>query len=199
LKNDNSLLPLGVLVAIGIFIAREILDCIKENNARKRKVRAFKYLLTEELELNHWAYKSLRRIVKMIEEDTPGATYEIEFREKGNEYICGHDGEEVFVDSPLVVISQKYYDKLITEIAVIDVNLFNVVQDTYEEIRNMAHVRKGLVGRLMAKDFDKTSTDNIQSDGFLDYALKELDDAFESMKNLYMYCTEKELESFRVR
>jgi hypothetical protein len=202
MTNDENLLPLGVLAAIGIFITREILDFVKQDKARKRKVRAFKSLLAEELELNHWAYKKLLEIITKIGEDlkdNPEATYKIQFREMGNEYIRGHDGEKIIFDAPLVVVRQKYYDQLITDIAALDVDLFNVVQDAYEEVRNMAHVREGLLRSLMAKDFDEPFPHDMRCNGFLEYANRELKDAFQAMEKLYVYCTGKEFTSFRVR
>jgi hypothetical protein len=96
-------------------------------------------------------------------------------------------------------VHDKYYEKLISSIAELDANLFHLAQNSYEEVRNMAHVRLGLIKGLCAQENDELFPHDIRKSGFLDWAKDELNEAYTAMNSLYKECKGKELTEHRLR
>lgn len=197
-----GLLPVTVIAAILLFIIKETLEFFKKHRETKRKLFAYKSLISEELELNFWAQKSLLRIITDIrtqKEEYPNARYLLLLKESGREYIHGYDNDNLIESCPVPIVYDKCYEKFISSIAELDANLFNVAQSSYEEIRNMAHVRSGLVKGLLAEENNEPFPHDIRKSGFLDYANDELVVTYEAMNTLYKECTGNELQKHRLR
>ncbi|MGE6790623.1 hypothetical protein ACQKFS_01140 [Pseudomonas guineae] len=179
-----------------------MLDVFKKKSEKKRKIFAYKSLLAEELELNLWAKKRLLSIVTTIEEqeaEHPNAKYKLIKKEAGQEYIHGYDAGNLIESCPIPIVHDKYYEKLISSIAELDANLFHLAQNSYEEVRNMAHVRLGLIKGLCAEENDEPFPHDIRKSGFLDWAKDELNEAYTAMNSLYKECKGKELTEHRLR
>lgn len=201
-NGDVSLLPVTVVVAILLFIVKEVLEFFKKRRESKRKLFAYKSLISEELEVNLWAHKRLLMIVTDIEsqkEDYPNASYKLLIKECGQEYIHGYDGDDLIKSCPIPMVHEKYYEKFISSIAELDSNLFNLTQSSYEEVRNMAHVRSSLIKGLLAEENDEPFPHDIRKSGFVDYAKSELADTFTAMNALYKELTGNELQQHRLR
>lgn len=201
-KGEVSILPITVVTAIILFFSKEVLEFYKKGKENKRKLFAYKALLAEELELNLWAQKRLLSIVTDIEgqeEEYPNAKYTLLVKESGQEYIHGYDGEDLIESFPIPIVHEKYYEKFISNIAELDADLFNLAQSSYEEVRNMAHVRNGLIKGLLAEENNEPFPHDIRKSGFLDYAQRELKDAYSAMNMLYKECAGKELTVHRLR
>ena len=201
-SGDVSLLPVTVVVAILLFIVKESLEFFKKRRESKRKLFAYKSLLSRELELNLWTYKRLLMIVTNIEsqeEKHPNAHYTLLIKESGQEYIHGYDGDDLIESCPIPIVHDKYYEKFIANIAELDSHLFNLARSSYEEVRNMAHVRSGLIKGLLAEENNEPFPHDIRKSGFLDYAKSELKDTFTAMNALYKECTGSELQQHRLR
>ncbi|WP_254276938.1 hypothetical protein [Halomonas sp. 3H] len=201
-NGEVSFLPVTVISAILLFILREILEAIKKKRESKRKLFAYKSLLAEELELNLWAQRQLLGIINEIEEqekDHPDAKYTLVIKETGKEYIQGRDGDQFIFGCPIPPVQDKYYEVFISNIAELDEKLFDLAQSSYEEVRNMAHVRNGLIEGLLADQNDEPYPHDIRKSGFFHYAKNELPDTFDAMNALYVECTGKQLKNFRLR
>jgi len=201
-KGEISILPATVIVAIFLFFLRELFDSFKNKKEKKRKLFAYKSLISEELKLNYWAQKSLLSIISDIEEQEekyPEAKYTILVKELDHEYIHGYDGDTLIESRPIPIVHEKQYERLISNIAEQDATLFNLVQNSYNEIRNMAHVRNGLIKGLLAEEYNEPFPHDIRNSGFLDYAKTELIDTYQAMNLLYKECTGKELTEHRLR
>ncbi|WP_157209796.1 hypothetical protein [Marinimicrobium agarilyticum] len=197
-----NILPATVIVAILLFIVKEVLEFFKKNRESRRKLFAYKSLISEELEFNLWSYKRLVGIVNDIEaqeEDHPNARYTLLIKESGKEYIHGYDGDELLESSLIPVVHDKCYEKFISGIAELDANLFNLAQSSYEGVRTMAHVRGGLIKGLLAEKNNEPFPHDIRKSGFLDYAKRELERTYNPMNKLYKECTGNELQEHRVR
>jgi hypothetical protein len=202
LKGEVEFIPITVIAAILIFIAKEISDFLKKRRESKRKIFAYKSLISEEIELNLWTHKRLTNIIQNIEDqkkEHPNANYKILIKESGNEYIHGYDGEKLIESCLIPIIHDKYYEKLISNIAELDANLFNLAQSSYQEVRNMAHVRSSLIKSLLAEENNEPFPHDISENGFLEYAKQELVDTYDAMNALYKECTGNELQEFRLR
>ena len=68
IKSIESAVPITALIAIILFIVREILDLIKSRRKSFRSRKALKMLLAYELELNYWSLKSLFNLMKKLAE-----------------------------------------------------------------------------------------------------------------------------------
>ncbi|AWF80459.1 hypothetical protein BTJ40_06325 [Microbulbifer sp. A4B17] len=201
-RGEISLLPVTVIVAILLFIVKEVLELFKKGRESKRKLFAYMSLISEELELNLWALKRLLKIVTDIEnqeEDHPNANYTLLIKESGQEYIHGYDGDDLIESCSIPIVHDKYYEKFIASIAELDANLFNLAQWSYEEVRNMGHVRTGLIKALLAEENNEPFPHDLRKSGFLDYAKSELADTFTAMNALYKECTGNELQQHRIR
>jgi hypothetical protein len=201
-SGNISILPTTVVFAIILFIVKEILELKKRRAESKRKLFAYKSLIAEELELNLWAKKRLLSIITDIEnqeKDYPKAKYMLSVKESGQEYIHGYDGGYLIESRPIPAIYDKYYEKFIASIAELDANLFHIAQSSYEEIRNMEHVRNGLIKGLCAEENDEPFPHDIRQSGFLDYAQSELNGTYDAMNVLYKECKGIELNEHRIR
>ena len=67
------------------FLGREWLEFRRRRAAKKRRVAAIKAILARNCELNHWATKSLTRILRGLctEEGQPMPDLRVEFRRNG--------------------------------------------------------------------------------------------------------------------
>jgi hypothetical protein len=63
-----DILPLTAVVAVILFIAREIFELTKRHSANQRKLKSIKILITRECEQNLWVLISLHRILSRSRE-----------------------------------------------------------------------------------------------------------------------------------
>ena len=201
-KGEIDLLPITVVVAISLFIVRETLDYYRKSKEAGRKREAYKLLISEELELNLWAQKRIHSIVTDIEDEEgnyPNASYTLTVKESGKEYIQGNEDGKLIFGCPVPVVHDRYYEKLISHIAELDAAFFKLSQSCYEEVRNLAHVRSGLIEALLAEENNEPYPHDIRKSGFLDYAKNELPMIYDAMNALYRECAGKELTEARLR
>jgi hypothetical protein len=65
----NPLLPATILTAVTLFILKELLEFSRRWRGDNRRRRAFRSLLTREIELNNYANRILRHTLQAIAED----------------------------------------------------------------------------------------------------------------------------------
>ena len=136
-SGEADFLPIPVFIALLLFVLREVLDWIKKENSRKRKISAYKSLIAEELELNYGSYLSLHSIFKELEdtkEEWDGAKYEAKFREAGNLYVHVTLDGDLKMSSPARKASMKQYDQLLVGIAEEDEEFYESLQKGYDKI-----------------------------------------------------------------
>ncbi|RUO29542.1 hypothetical protein [Aliidiomarina soli] len=193
---DSNLFPITVIAAISLFLIKEMVELYRRIMADKRKSSAIKRLLSSEIEKNNWVIKSLRRHLRSVQDgwhesefvvvSTHQSGYRIE--EKRNDGGSGY--------SPLFQVSTTVFDKVVFELPVLDEALFKLAENAYESLAEVKHVSNSLVEHITNKD------DHIAHDfmaGFCEYALEEIDEAYEHLSILYKKCTGKELKSHKLR
>ncbi|RJG07686.1 hypothetical protein D3870_18305 [Noviherbaspirillum cavernae] len=192
-----SILPVTVLVAIGIFVLKELFEGVRRYRGDIRKKKALRTLLARECELNHWTIKSIRHIVETIRDESEnGAQFEFIFPKNGNVlFRVKHSDSDSKSGSALAGTHRAVMDKNLLEVATLDNKLYSVLQTAYDATAQLEHVRQSLIYFVDPED----EQDKMHLDGFVHYALDELQDVFTKIECLYKECTDKGLETYRLR
>lgn len=186
----------AVVVAICTFVAKEVLEFIRRLKADRRKVAAYKLLLADEVEKNNWVIRSLRFDLKELKEDWSTSTVTMEINKAGQKRlkIVSEDGESSGV---LPDVSRMIVTKVFTDIAVLDEKLFSAATEAYEAVSELEHVKNSLIEFVMTDDKLKQSSGF--RDSFVDYAFREIADAYVSLSKLYKLCTGNDLADHKLR
>lgn len=197
---DVNLIPLGVLVAVLIFFLKEILEFNKRKLERRRKIRACKNLLSNELRLNLWVHNKFVDIISNIKNEKHLEAKFLYLKRGIDDCILTEvEGKSTF-GCPIPMVHDKFHEKLIVNIAEVDGHLFGLTQASYDGLVLLEHIRKGLIDGLCAeKNNEQFYPHDIRDSGFLDYALDELDEVYKSMNSLYFECAGKELTESKLR
>lgn len=191
-------LPATALVALLIFVAKEMLEVARRSSAERRRKEALRALLARECELNHWAIQSLRRIAGGLKGLVRPASeaFRIEFAKSGRVYACVDDEEGgAGFKIPLPVVHKVHLQGSLLDIATLDKKLFVLAEAALTAIAELEHVREGFLYHGSAEDEEERE----HADGFAEYAIGELEDAFVSISALYKECTGAELSGARIR
>lgn len=196
LLTNEKLIPVSALVAILLFITRELLDWYRKSKTRKNEIRALKQIFARECQL---AWSINQQIKKLCAKFAP---YEKDSTDKcplnfgvaktsaGKiRYTISENGTPRSggtLSEPSVATFTKY----LYEVAKLDPTFYGKVNLAYAAVIELKHLHHSLV------DNEDTSReigiDNIML-GFSGYALKELVWTEQELKSLYQYCTDKEL------
>lgn len=201
-SGEADLLPIPVFMAIVLFLAREILDSIKKRNAESRKIKAYKQLIAEELELNYGAYLSLKGIFLELEknkEEWDGGIYEAKFKEAGNLYVHVTNDAKLVMAFPARKPSMAQHDKILVNVAELDINFYEKLRCGYLKVIELNHLYDSLIKGLKSSEFDEPFPHTITRSGFLDYALNECERIYRELNELYRFCTGSKLEKGRLR
>jgi len=192
----SGLVPPTVIAAATLFALKEILELVRKSRARRRKIKAYKKILAEELERNFWAWKSLRSAVARIH------GYRAEGIEATHKIVSVPSGaqrlETRYLDgtlssgSNLPAASRASFERVLLGLAEEDHKLFSLASDAYDEISEIGHVRASLINEL-------GSEEEIHLDAFLEYAVETLDSAIGPIRNFYKVCAGKALEQPKLR
>lgn len=144
----SSLLPITALVAVVIFIAKEVIEAVRRWQGNARRKTAFRKLLARECELNHWAIRALRSICSDLVE-LPNAhlhaVFTIEYPKSGRVYACiDSEAKGQFGKSAVPVIHNAQLEKNLLDIATIDEGLLKVAEPALSAVAELEHVRESL-------------------------------------------------------
>lgn len=201
-SGEADLLPIPVFMALVLFVAREILDSIKKRKAELRKIKAYKQLIAEELELNYGAYLSLKGIFSELEEkkeEWDGGIYEAKFKEAGNLYVHVTHDDRLVMASLARKPSMVQHDKILVNVAELDISFYEKLRCGYLKVIELNHLYDSLIKGLKASDFDEPFPHTITKSGFLGYALNECERIYSELNDLYLFCTGRKLKKSRLR
>lgn len=189
IENPN-VIPIAVVVAVGIFLIKEILEAIRRSREKARKLDAVRRLLAIECERNKFAISRLRSQIEETE-DARKAEREISINARitGPRLVIATDSGEV--SAPIPLIHSTTLEKYLFDAASLNKTLFSLMEATAEGLIDAAHIRDGLIQYV--------SEDRQHLDGFADYAIKRLDKALEHVEALYFNSTTEPLAQGRVR
>ena len=194
LSGDINPISIGAIIAISIFIIREFLEAYRKSNARTRKVKALKTIISEEIEINYWAWLQIKALVTKVKEQPKTTQYQITTSTSGVERfeyfpLDGGGGGRSF---PPVV--ETMFIKLIIDIAELDKAFYGKAILYSKSIAELKHLRNG------AYDFiHETQQGDHYTEGFVDYALDEIPPIYVAMSDFYEICTGNALNKHRMR
>ncbi|MBD8619304.1 hypothetical protein IFT67_10270 [Sphingomonas sp. CFBP 13728] len=186
-----NILPLTVVAAIAIFLAREILEAIRRFSANRRKRHALRLLLAAECERNQWVIKWMREKVKRIEtSDVDNEVIQIDKTATGYDRfnIIGPKGTS---SAPIPTVKTAALDRYLFEAASVDAKLFGRMEDVVSHLATLAHLREGLI--------DHVSEGQEWLKPWAEYAREELADVELAISTLYKACTGKSVTPHQVR
>lgn len=192
----QNILPITVIVAVVLFIAREVLDAYKKNRSNKRQKVAIKRIISIEIEKNNFFLKRVMSIIKeMRTACLKGHTIKITHDSNENPRINFEENEEQYSSMPIPRVTDNAINQSIMNIALVDKDLFEDALCALDALAELKHIRDSIIETVSMSAISGTNF----IDGFTEYAEEELDDAKESLEKLYKHCTGKELEITRVR
>ena len=199
-NSASSLLPITALVAVVIFIAKELIEIVRRWRADARRRAAFRTLLARECELNNWAIRALRHIVNDLKNlpniESPLA-FTIEYAKSGRIYACvDSDAKGEYGKSVVPVIHKTQMERHLLDIATIDNKLLKFVEPALSAAAELEHLRESL---LYHGSSDADEDTRAHRSGFSEYAIGELDESYSAISALYQSCTGKSLTDMRLR
>lgn len=198
--NLSSLLPISAVVAVCIFVVKEILEHLRRRKAEQRKIGAIKLLIARECELNAWTIAMLVRIYKDLlseETDKYGFTFHAESKRDGSfAFIKLYPDGDDSASMPIPSVHRDSLAKHLLDIATSDANFLQVAEDAYDALADVNHVRNYLLEMQPSTQCDDDTDSRY---GLAQYALGELEPAKRALDLLYEYCAGKKLTTHRLR
>jgi hypothetical protein len=202
LNGSESIVPLTVIVALALFLVKELLEYIRKEKANRRKLNAFKMLIAEELELNYSVFMSIRGTCSTLETNKElwqGAKYEAKFKEAGNLYVHATHDDKLVLCNPISKVRFQQYDKLLVSIAELNEDFYLKVKRCYLKIIELEHLYLSIIKGLQARENGEPFPSDITKSGFLPYALNETKRIEPELKKLYKECTGNDQLKSRLR
>jgi len=197
----DQFLPITALIAIALFVIKELVEFFKRSRERVRKIAALKILLSEELEKNHWAFKQLFSAMAALnpnnDEYFSSQQFSLHVTREGKEHmrVRRDENEDLESNHPLLKFRFEMYERLLPSLAEVDAKLFHSVKNTYENLIELAHFRQTLTTWLAGESlFDAEMTRD-----FLANFVDRKDKYFEKLESGYRALKGEPLKSFKLR
>ena len=195
-----AIIPVTVFAAIVLFLMKEILELVKKYRADRRKMKALRTIFARECELNHWTIKRVRDIVNTIRDETARnnkTRFYTVFSKSGDVFFCyARPGTDYHGGSSLAESHRDVMMKYALDVATLEGHLFLLLEKAIEAANELEYLRRSIIAFL---DPDNTQDRKYFFDGFIEYALDELDGIYKDISALYVECTGCSLERHRVR
>ena len=190
-ENLNSILPITVVAAIVLFVIKEVVEFIKRILERRRKISAYKVLLSEELAKNSSALGFLKRICNEIND---GEVLDVSYKKTSS----GTDRLTVRSASGssnlyFWTLHSSVFERLVAELAAADRDLFTPVSKAYAKISEVKHVRESII------DFTELDMPKHLFQGLGSYGIARIDDAVSAVSEAYLKLSGKELTDVKLR
>jgi cellobiose phosphorylase len=175
-------IPLTVVVAVLIFLLRELMEAHRRHNTNRRKLTAIKNQLAAECERNNWAIRWLRTAANDVRAAVSDqAEVKIQITAIGTRRLVfpSEDGDS---SSPIPKTYTDILNKYLFEVASLDANLFERMIDAATSLAELDHVLNSLIEH--AEDQGQ-----FWLEGWSHYASSEIGDIEEPILYLYECCT----------
>jgi hypothetical protein len=187
-----DLIPIAVVVAVAIFLAKEFIEAFRRWRSNVRKLHAVRRFIAVECERNEFAIGRLLGQAAEIQEALTGdLEVKIEKRESGHHRLVITADDGMHGSAPVPNIHMEMIEKYLFEAASLDAGLFAQMEATLEALIDAAHVRNGFI--------EYVDEDPEHLEGFPQFAKRELADALDRNRDLYFRCTCEPLAKGRVR
>lgn len=200
-KGEINLLPATVVVAILLFILRELFDLFKKRSDRNRNIEAIKLLIADEIEINHWSLVSLFRILTSLKEDfeeNDKAVHYLHIARNGSEHFRSKEdpAEDYSSGHAIPKFHTSMYERLLPDIASLDKELFLSIHSTYEEIIELTHYRDTMIDYLAGEELAPSSD---LTRAFLSDFADEKDNYYQHLNKTYKLLKNKDLTEWKLR
>jgi len=190
---------IAIIVALILFVAREFLEARRRKDARARKLTAIKAILGRACELNHWSIKTLRRTLMALKpsEKVPAMELKIEFRRNGRAVLSSENPDGSWSEHHLPEAHERDFQRQLLDVTELDPTLWPLLENALTGLAEFTHIRDSLISYALKEDafFDTHRF----FDGFVDYGLDEIDEAFRALDTLYRVCVGQPLTEHRLR
>lgn len=191
-------LPATVVVAITLFIVREVLEARRRRRSEARRLEAIRRLLAREVELNKWTERKLLDALSAVTEFSHDDSTTLEVRRLstgGDRFYRRPTDAPDGASFPLPAVYDAELRKHLLEIATLDKNFLEIAEAAVDAVAEMRHVRDSLVSYLSGDE--ETFPEFL--DGFASYGKEELKAGSGALTELYLACTGKDEIPIRLR
>lgn len=203
LVGAGALLPVTALVAVFLFVAREILEAKRRNKSSSRKKRATSRLMAYDIERNYWALKSTRHCLEKITDQIakPDGLDNLSIRvgSNGEKYFQCKERDAGTSSLPIRKVFTGSLTSNLLALADLDERQFEATLDAIDAINELNHVINSMVAYVsndLANGYGRSSE---LMEGFVEYAEAELNECEEAFKKFYKTITGNDLNNHRVR
>lgn len=200
--NLSDFMPITVMVAVLLFIIRELIDKVKRRRQDKNKKKAISYLIGEEIKINYWSLTSLFRAYEQLSqlfEVAPNAIYRVKTT-RFNKDIFEYKEEpedEIWSGHPIPKFINDKYNLLLPSLAELDIELADKLETTYQNIAELEHFRQTLVLFLANEDYEEVFHNMVKH--FIQNFIEEKDEYFEKLNKVYVDLVGEDLTKWRLR
>lgn len=187
----SNAFPITVVAAIILFVVKEIVELFKRSRERARKISAYKALVAEELLKNAWSLKTLKRLCSELQ-DPDLKAIEYKKSESGTERVIVRTTEGEHINY-FWRIHTSAFEKIMTDLAVSNTQLFQSAADVYSLLAEAKHVRESII------DFSAFEMPKHLIRGLGDYGNSTLEKADAAIKKVYKEYTGKEMVGHKLR
>lgn len=198
----EGFVPVSVIAAVILFTLKEILEYRRRGKSESRRISALKHIFARECRLNLWTIVSIRTVIESLGEnypDDPTVTLEIIINDKAKEWakVTKPEGDNVYFtvtnipDVHLETIKSHFLDAI-----GLDEKLFRDLEPAYDSLLELRHIRLSLLTNNLKEELFMTPS---LMRGFYSYSIKELEKTEKALAALYLNCTGKPLEEYRIR
>lgn len=146
-----NVIPITVVVAICIFVAKEALELVRRVRLNGRKLHAIRRFLAIECERNNYAIEKMIGQVRAVDEAHEGGwPIEIEKKESGLTRLTIRPAGEGFSGSIVRPIHTDAAQKYLFEVASLDGAMFGMMEKTLDTLLEAKHVRDSLIDSISA-------------------------------------------------
>ncbi|MEI6089102.1 MAG: hypothetical protein WCR42_01480 [bacterium] len=201
--NEGGVVSITIIITIILFFIKEIIEGVRRFNARKNKLKAISFLLSEELELNHWAF------IKLFDAcDTASTLFKDYNKPKisttrnrfGMENIefAINEATGTFIGHTLPIFVSKQFLLLSPSLAELDSTKAFALQRTYDDIYDLEYYRQSLILHINNEQpGDPELNEGVK--GFIEFIVDKRQYYFNTLENGYKVLTGKPLENFKLR
>lgn len=136
-------LPVAAVVAISLFVTKEVFEFVRRAAERKRKKRAIKALLRDEIQANHLALNHLLMALDMARA-TPfykGATNAIVTGFGGRMFYRRFAGDGSVLSGAIIRNAKSSeYQRLLPQAAELDPKLYRLMRDGYTHVHDLENI-----------------------------------------------------------
>lgn len=127
----SKIFPITVVVAVFLFVIKEIVEFFKKRSEKARKISAYKILIAEEMAKNVWTIFILRKAVDRLGD--PSLTVEVLRGSDGTIHVKTSKAND-YATGIIPSFHSSIFDKHIVDLAVLDKMFFLRVKETYQKI-----------------------------------------------------------------